>query len=241
MPESHENGRLPLGCRAIRRFRSPAVRTQQDMGTPGARVINLGDPAGGPVGPGTSDDQPVRWWLVSAGGLDHASGAVGERRGDRPRHTRQSDSKQFRGVAQPQRSRRRRRDFRERDQGSRLPLGGELGLLSRRLLRCRRAALGGFVWRDGRMSPLPTLGGDNGFATGVNNRSEIVGWAENETHDPTCDEFTNTGQVLQFEAVMWVPGRDDGGAGTDSGYRAIELPALPRRPRRRGHRHQSVG
>ena len=84
----------------------------------------------------------------------------------------------------------------------------------------------GFVWRDGKMSPLPTLGGDNGFATGVNNRGEIVGWAEGTTHDPTCDEFTNTGQVLQFEAVMWVHDGDDDGR-TGSAYRAIELPPYP--------------
>ena len=69
------------------------------------------------------------------------------------------------------------------------------------------------------MSPLPTLGGDNGFATGVNNRDEIVGWAEDTTHDPTCDEFNDTGQVLQFEAVMWV--------GVGGHYRAIELPPYP--------------
>lgn len=76
-----------------------------------------------------------------------------------------------------------------------------------------------FVWRDGAMAALPTLGGDNGFATGVNDRDEIVGWAENSTDDATCGEFTNTGQVLQFEAVMWV--RDAGQ------YRAIELPPYP--------------
>lgn len=82
----------------------------------------------------------------------------------------------------------------------------------------------GFVWRDGKMSPLPTLGGDNGFATGVNNLGEIVGWAENTVHDPTCNRFNNTGQVLQFEAVMWAPDRD---SGTDYRYRAIELPPYP--------------
>ena len=74
---------------------------------------------------------------------------------------------------------------------------------------------------------LPTLGGDNGFATGVNDRGEIVGWAENKTHDPTCGEFTNTGQVLQFEAVMWVRDLDGRGAAANSGYRASELPPFP--------------
>jgi probable HAF family extracellular repeat protein len=57
----------------------------------------------------------------------------------------------------------------------------------------------GFVWQRGVMRPLPTLGGDNGFATGVNQRGQIVGWAENTVHDPTC----NLPQVLQFRAVRW--------------------------------------
>jgi probable HAF family extracellular repeat protein len=59
----------------------------------------------------------------------------------------------------------------------------------------------GFVWQDGAMRPLPTLGGTNGFATGANNRGEIVGWAENTVHDPTCVPP----QVLQFRAVIWGP------------------------------------
>ena len=52
----------------------------------------------------------------------------------------------------------------------------------------------GFVWQNGKMSPLPTLGGDNGVATGVNNAGQVVGWAETNFHDPTC----NFPQVLQF-------------------------------------------
>ena len=60
----------------------------------------------------------------------------------------------------------------------------------------------GFVWEVGkRMKALPTLGGNNGFATSVNNRGQIVGWAENTVHDPTCVPP----QVLQFEAVIWGP------------------------------------
>ncbi|MGH2353357.1 MAG: hypothetical protein ACRDJN_17270, partial [Chloroflexota bacterium] len=59
----------------------------------------------------------------------------------------------------------------------------------------------GFVWEAGMMRPLPTLGGNNGFATGVNARGQVVGWAENAVHDPTC----NSPQVLQFRAVMWGP------------------------------------
>jgi len=60
----------------------------------------------------------------------------------------------------------------------------------------------GFLWRNGVMTPLPTLGGNNSFATGMNNRSQAVGWAETAVHDPSCD----APQVLQFEAVLWGPG-----------------------------------
>jgi len=60
------------------------------------------------------------------------------------------------------------------------------------------------VWEDGEMRALPTLGGNNGFATGANNRGEVVGWAENTVQDPTCV----APQVLQFRAVIWGP-KDD--------------------------------
>lgn len=70
----------------------------------------------------------------------------------------------------------------------------------------------GFVWQNGQMEPLSTLGGNNGFATGANNRGQVVGWAENTVHDPTC----NPPQVLQFRAVVWDTHRDD----------ARELPPL---------------
>ncbi len=63
----------------------------------------------------------------------------------------------------------------------------------------------GFVWEHGRMRALPTLGGDNGFATGSNNYRQIVGWAENQVEDPTC---RRPGQVLQFRAVMWGPAKN---------------------------------
>lgn len=60
----------------------------------------------------------------------------------------------------------------------------------------------GFVWKFGAMSPLPTLGGNNGFAAGINDQGQVVGWAENAVHDPTCN---GRHQVLQFEAVIWGP------------------------------------
>ncbi len=71
----------------------------------------------------------------------------------------------------------------------------------------------GFVWFDGVMRQLPTLGGTHGFATGVNDVGQIVGWAENAVHDPTCV----APQVLQFRAVEWQPITD----------RIVELPLIP--------------
>jgi probable HAF family extracellular repeat protein len=60
----------------------------------------------------------------------------------------------------------------------------------------------GFAWLFGKMFPLPTLGGYNAFATGSNDFAQIVGWAENNVHDSTCN---GRNQVLQFEAVVWGP------------------------------------
>jgi probable HAF family extracellular repeat protein len=78
----------------------------------------------------------------------------------------------------------------------------------------------GFAWDGQQMTPLPTLGGNNGFATGSNNRGQIAGWAENAVHDPTCAPP----QVLQFKAVVWergfhprelpLPSGDSSGAAT---------------------------
>jgi probable HAF family extracellular repeat protein len=61
----------------------------------------------------------------------------------------------------------------------------------------------GFAWQDGAMSPLPPLaGGLDSHAAGINNRGQIVGWAENGVHESTCAPP----QALQFEAVIWGPG-----------------------------------
>jgi probable HAF family extracellular repeat protein len=59
----------------------------------------------------------------------------------------------------------------------------------------------GFAYKNGQMHALPTLGGNNGFAAGANNRGEIVGWAENTCHDPLCVPP----QVLQFRPVIYGP------------------------------------
>lgn len=58
----------------------------------------------------------------------------------------------------------------------------------------------GFVWQDGVMTALPPFpGGYDSYASGANNRGQVVGWAENGTHDATCV----APQVLQFRAAVW--------------------------------------
>jgi probable HAF family extracellular repeat protein len=59
-----------------------------------------------------------------------------------------------------------------------------------------------FRWHKGVMTALPTtMGGSNGYAHGINNRGQIVGSAENATHDSTCAPP----QVLDFVPVVWSP------------------------------------
>lgn len=69
-------------------------------------------------------------------------------------------------------------------------------------LTCR-----GFVWQNGGMRELPTLGGNHGFATGVNNYGQMVGWAETAEEDGSCVDA----QVLGFRATLWElkPGTDE--------------------------------
>jgi probable HAF family extracellular repeat protein len=57
----------------------------------------------------------------------------------------------------------------------------------------------GFVWENGEMRDLPTLGGDNGFAAAANNQRQVAGWAETTVEDGTCE----APQQLQFLPVVW--------------------------------------
>jgi probable HAF family extracellular repeat protein len=59
----------------------------------------------------------------------------------------------------------------------------------------------GFVWKDGVMTALPTLGGNNNGALGVNKLGQIVGGAETANQDPNCVPP----QVLDVGAVVWGP------------------------------------
>jgi uncharacterized membrane protein len=56
-----------------------------------------------------------------------------------------------------------------------------------------------FLWQNGAMTKLPTLGGANGAANWINNRGQVAGYAESDKRDPTCP-------VFQFEPVIWENG-----------------------------------
>jgi probable HAF family extracellular repeat protein len=73
-----------------------------------------------------------------------------------------------------------------------------------------------FVWQNGVMTPLPTLGGNNGWAFGVNNSAQVVGYAETATPTSGCVH------PLEYKPVIWrkgaihelptFPGDDEGQA-----------------------------
>lgn len=60
-----------------------------------------------------------------------------------------------------------------------------------------------FLWQEGEMKALPTLGGNNGQASAINSRGQIAGAAENTTPDSTC---INTSEVFQMKPVIWSHG-----------------------------------
>jgi probable HAF family extracellular repeat protein len=62
-----------------------------------------------------------------------------------------------------------------------------------------------FLWQVFHMSALPTLGGNNGQASAINNRGQIVGFAENGTVDSSCTAGT-TNNRLQLP-VLWKNGK----------------------------------
>jgi probable HAF family extracellular repeat protein len=62
-----------------------------------------------------------------------------------------------------------------------------------------------FLWQDFHMSALPTLGGNNGQASAINNRGEIVGFAEDGTVDSSCPA-NKTNNRTQLP-VLWENGK----------------------------------
>ena len=60
-----------------------------------------------------------------------------------------------------------------------------------------------FLWQNGVMTPLATLGGRNGVANTINNRGQAAGAAENTTVDPACP----APQKMQSKPVVWQNGR----------------------------------
>ena len=61
-----------------------------------------------------------------------------------------------------------------------------------------------FFWRNGHMYALPTLGGNNGQASAINNSGQVAGYAENGTADATCPPGTENFMVDL--PVMWTKG-----------------------------------
>jgi len=60
-----------------------------------------------------------------------------------------------------------------------------------------------FYWRYGHMTALPTLGGNNGQASAINNRGQIVGISETTDSDPGCTAG-KPGKVIS--PVLWERG-----------------------------------
>jgi probable HAF family extracellular repeat protein len=58
------------------------------------------------------------------------------------------------------------------------------------------------VWRDNTVSVLPTLGGNNGIGSDINNTGQVVGYVENNIPDSTCPPPL----VLHVEPVIWERG-----------------------------------
>jgi probable HAF family extracellular repeat protein len=62
-----------------------------------------------------------------------------------------------------------------------------------------------FLWQYFHMSDLPTLGGNNGQASAMNNRGQITGFAENGILDSTCPANTTNNRIAL--PVLWEKGQ----------------------------------
>ena len=61
-----------------------------------------------------------------------------------------------------------------------------------------------FFWKNGHMHALPTVGGNNGQASAVNNFGQVAGYAENGVVDSTCPAGVTNNRVDL--PVMWTKG-----------------------------------
>ncbi len=62
-----------------------------------------------------------------------------------------------------------------------------------------------FLWQLFHMSALPTLGGNNGQASAINSRGQIVGFAESGAVDSTCAAGTTNNRIQL--PVLWENGK----------------------------------
>ena len=62
-----------------------------------------------------------------------------------------------------------------------------------------------FLWKNGSMRALPTLGGNNGQASAINNHGQIAGYAENGIVDSTCPPSTTNNRIDL--PVLWEKGK----------------------------------
>jgi probable HAF family extracellular repeat protein len=69
-----------------------------------------------------------------------------------------------------------------------------------------------FLWENGAMTLLPTLGGDNSTVGTMNKRGQIAGIAENGVVDRSC----TAPQAVRFQPVIWGPKQGE--------IRALDLP-----------------
>jgi probable HAF family extracellular repeat protein len=59
----------------------------------------------------------------------------------------------------------------------------------------------GFLWKNGVLTAMPTLGGNNSLAYQLNDREQVVGVAETPATDPTCPA-----SYLEAKPVIWQDG-----------------------------------